>query len=289
VAILGYHRIAEAPHDPFGMAVAPDAFDAQLGFLARNCRPVSLSQAIGELARVDVPAGTVVVTLDDGYADTLDAALPVMRRHGVPATVFACTGYGGDVFWWDRLASLASASLPQRVEIDVGATRHDLTARDSGTLLHRVARLLEPANPSERDHAIGQLSGMVAGAEMTPTARALTHDELATLATDPLIEIGGHTITHPLLARLPEAEQRREIVENRAALVSITGQPVRHFAYPHGSLTALTTELVRSAGYDAACCSEASVATPDENRHALPRLWVDGKRDFSRWIRRWLS
>jgi peptidoglycan/xylan/chitin deacetylase (PgdA/CDA1 family) len=290
VVILGYHRVADAPIDPFRMAISPAAFEAQLAFLANRCRPVSLTRAIEQLGTGRVPARTVVVTLDDGYEDTLQVALPLLRRHAVPATVFVCTGSAGRAFWWDRLAAVVGygARLPARFTIDVGTTRHELATSDHEALLGRLSRMLEPAHPDEREHLLAALQAQ-APSGAAPAARALLPDELAELAGDPLVEVGGHTVNHAPLAVLAEDDQRREIAENRRVIESVTGRPVSHFAYPHGSHSMTTTRLVRDAGYEAACCSTPDVALPGSDRLTLPRLWVDSRAGFERWITRWLG
>ena len=82
-----YHRIADEPLDPLGLCVSPRNFEEQLQVLTGELRPVSVEQLAGE------PAGAVAVTLDDGYADNLHTALPLIEAAGIPATLFAATGH----------------------------------------------------------------------------------------------------------------------------------------------------------------------------------------------------
>jgi peptidoglycan/xylan/chitin deacetylase (PgdA/CDA1 family) len=293
ITILGYHRVSDALPDPFDLAVTPAELDAQLGFLAREARPVSLAQAVNELASGEIPPRTVVLTFDDGYEDTLTAALPALRRHGVPATVFVTTGNPGKPFWWDAFAAdvLGCERLPARITIKAARVRHELSTRERGRFLLRAVALLQAIDQPHREEILSYLREQCGHGEPIVPARALFPEEIARLAADELIEIGAHTVTHPPLAGLSRARQRAEIVDNQRALASAVGAPVRFFSYPHGSFTPATVGIVREAGFSAACCSVSDVATSASAALELPRLWVDGprKRRFRSWIRRWLG
>jgi peptidoglycan/xylan/chitin deacetylase (PgdA/CDA1 family) len=129
------------------------------------------------------------------------------------------------------------------------------------------------------------------GRETGSAHRALTAGEITGLASDPLIEIGGHTVHHPVLAELSRERQRDEIVNNRLLLETLTGRTIRSFSYPHGSFNDVTRDVVRESGIAVACCSVPDVAASTSDMLALPRLWVDGnrRREFSRWVDRWLG
>jgi peptidoglycan/xylan/chitin deacetylase (PgdA/CDA1 family) len=292
VAILGYHRVAEVQNDPFDLAVTPEEFDTHLAFMASRCRPVSLAQALEELDRGTAGPRSVVVTLDDGYDDTVSTALQLLQRHAIPATVFICTGNPGQPFWWDRLAAIVAgaARLPARVEVAIGSVRHELPTADRRLLLDRLAGLLRSADEPVQREVLDQLTVQVT-TPLVDLPRALDESELAILASDPLIELGGHSTTHRPLAGLSAAEQLREITANRHALEVVAGRPPRYFAYPHGSFAPPTAGILREQGYLAACSSDPDVLLPGADAFALPRLWVDGNRraDFGRWITRWIG
>src|SRR5690606_37807585 len=96
VAVLLYHRVADAPRDPQQLAVAPERFAAHLEVLAATCTPVALGEAAARLRSPrGLPPRAVAVTFDDGYRDNLHTAKPLLERHGVPATVFVASGYVG--------------------------------------------------------------------------------------------------------------------------------------------------------------------------------------------------
>jgi peptidoglycan/xylan/chitin deacetylase (PgdA/CDA1 family) len=119
----------------------------------------------------------------------------------------------------------------------------------------------------------------------------VTEEELRSLAHAPGIEIGAHTITHPLLTTRPPAEQRSEVEDGRRRLEELTGTPVTVFSYPHGDVDAGVEAVVRKAGFSLACQTEEGAVGRFTPRHRLPRLTVldwDGG-ELLRRIERWLA
>ena len=292
VLILGYHRVADESSDPFDLTVTPAALDAQLAYLARRTRPVSLRQAVSELVEGTPHPRSVVVTFDDGYHDTLATALPLLERHRMPATVFVTTGNPGEPFWWEVLARSVSTAtrLPDPVSIELNGRTMTLSTRDPVAFLQRLAAALQGLDSDSRTATLGALIQRWKPARVESAARALREDEIERLGSHPLIEIGGHSVTHSALAGLSLAQQRSEIGENRRTLERVLGAAVTSFSYPHGSYAADTQEILRAEGYQAACSSVPDAATARSDVLALPRLWVDGRRSrrFERSLERWL-
>ncbi|HKC23705.1 MAG TPA: polysaccharide deacetylase family protein, partial [Thermoanaerobaculia bacterium] len=117
--VLLYHRIVELRSEPWSLSVAPRRFDEQMKALRAIASPVALARIAGALGGGEIPQRAVAVTFDDGYADNHAAALPVLERHGVPATVFVTTGFVGQPLemWWDQLERilLVPGTLPRSV------------------------------------------------------------------------------------------------------------------------------------------------------------------------------
>ena len=104
--ILMYHRIGDFQSDPWGLAVSPRHFAEHLEVLRKHCQPRPLAQTVKAIQHQVLPWGrTLVVTFDDGYADSLHHAAPLLDRYDVPATLFLTSGYigGAREFWWDAL------------------------------------------------------------------------------------------------------------------------------------------------------------------------------------------
>ena len=121
--------------------------------------------------------------------------------------------------------------------------------------------------------------------------RALTSNELMQLIEGGLIDIGSHTITHPVLSALPVEEQRQEISMSRKQLEEILNRPVLGFAYPNGISTAETREIVRESGFHFACSSEPDLVRTNRQIFQLPRFWpkdLDGDK-FIKSLRPWMD
>ena len=105
--ILLYHRVAHVTTDPQLLSVTPEHFVEHLQLLAEQREPVSLADLVCHREERRYRQA-VAVTFDDGYADNLHAAKPLLERAGVPATVFVTSGYVGGMrpFWWDELEEL---------------------------------------------------------------------------------------------------------------------------------------------------------------------------------------
>jgi peptidoglycan/xylan/chitin deacetylase (PgdA/CDA1 family) len=270
--ILGYHRIALSGDDPLGLCVRPEYFDEQLAILRRVAQPVSLARLIQGLADGDLPKRAVAVTFDDGYADNLSEALPLLERHEIPATCFVVSGTLGHEFWWDEAARLLRNTPEDR--------------QPRAELVTRWAHLAE----GERTAQLATLRTRQGTHAHRATVRALDTQELRQLAGNTLVEIGAHTVSHPMLASMPIDAQRQEIEGSKVALEAMLDRPVHGFSFPHGSTGVATRALVRDAGFHYACASDHDLVREDGNPYHLPRFWVedwDGDR-FARWLRWWL-
>jgi peptidoglycan/xylan/chitin deacetylase (PgdA/CDA1 family) len=311
--ILAYHRVAELSSDPQLLSVTPPHFMEHLDILRRYYRPAALEQAGQRLQK------SVVVTFDDGYADNLWAAKPLLERYDVPATVFVTTGYIGrnQEFWWDELERLLlhERTLPGTLRLtiegvmrqwDLGIERTDLDNSGWNVLqendpstrhslyrsLHRGLRFMDDA---ERRKVLDQLSA-AAREKSVPRSNylPLSTSDVVRLGQNGLIEIGGHTVSHPILAALPRTAQLAEIEQSKNRLEEILGHPVTSFAYPYGGTSDYTEETVaavRQAGYLRACANFPGRITSSSDRFQLPRFLVrdwDGDR-FARQLVEWFN
>lgn len=99
VFILGYHSIADEPSDPW--ALSPDMFASQMNSLARQkCHVVSLTQAVSYLEQGKTPGKPIVITFDDGNADFVQNAVPILKQYEFPATLFVPAGEIGKASSW---------------------------------------------------------------------------------------------------------------------------------------------------------------------------------------------
>jgi peptidoglycan/xylan/chitin deacetylase (PgdA/CDA1 family) len=288
--VLGYHRIDDAAHDPYGLCTSPERFRAHLQVLREEAAPVRMDALIDGLGRGSLPRRAALVTIDDGYADAFQHAKPALEDHAIAATVFVTTGVLDSVPWWEALAaafplegSSAAVALPDRLSIDVEGRQFGWappappeSARDvRGSRIQQVHRILVDWPQPQRDRAIERLAGELGSpvpADRVP--RGLSRAELSLLAESDVVEIGAHGVHHPRLASLPEETQRFEIAESKRILEDLLGRPLHAFSYPNGSSAPRTRELVRESGYACAFGSHSGVAAPAGDPYLLPRFWA---------------
>jgi peptidoglycan/xylan/chitin deacetylase (PgdA/CDA1 family) len=322
--VLQYHRVAALAFDPYALCVTPQHFADHLGVLRRLGRPTSLEECGRALQDGKLPHRAIVVTFDDGYADSLYGAKPMLERYDVPATVFVVSGSVGSQqeFWWDELEwlLLQPGRLPGNLQLVVNGESHQWTLDgateyspeefsrnihwhygqpDHPTPRHRLFRvlygLLQHLAPHQRRSLVNELRTWAgAGSKARPTHRTLSPEEVICLAQGGLVEVGAHTVNHPMLSALPLREQRDEIRQSKTRLEEILGTPVRSFSYPHGMsahYTEATAGVVRESGFACACSSRSGTVGRGTDRFEIPRIMVqdwDGdtlERRITKWIR----
>ena len=230
IAVLGYHGVlapgAVRTGLPFAsLHVDASALDAHCALIAAHCQPLTLAQAEAIWAgTMEAPPRGVLVTFDDGHRALHDLALPVLRAHGVPAVVFACTDpiERQRSFWFDAVARVRGEAAVESAK----------------------------AMAWNEWHALATAHEAVPAADDSLAPMTATH--LAALAADPLITIGAHTATHPILSRAPRDVQREEIFRSLDAIERLVGRRPTAFAYPNGrpgvDYDMTTLNLLREAG-----------------------------------------
>ena len=329
--ILLYHRVAELSSDPQLLSVTPQHFAEHLEHICEYYHPMSLIELCRSLAAKHVPHRAVVITFDDGYADNLWNAKPLLERYDVPATIFVTTGHVGQnrEFWWDELERLLflPERLPETLTLNIDGELYEWSLREneeqrtwkyeySDTALpapssmlrwdvtmeicpsprykvyKELHHLLRPLDDKERKRVLTALSRWAGlSRDGRPAYRVLNHSELKALGDCSLIEIGSHSITHPVLSTQPLELQSREIVESKRFLEDILGYPVNSFSYPYGGtgeVSEETVRLIREAGYEMACANFSALVTGRSSPYWLPRYLVRdwGGEEFAHRLRR---
>ncbi len=299
--ILGYHRVANVTRDGYEVCVTSQHFAEQMEALNKYVHSISLRELVQNLKESSLRPRSVAVTFDDGYADNLYQAKPILEKYEIPATVFVCTGYAGKQFWWDELDGLVMLS---RTELDtlfleVGESRfmwdQPKVSSEADVDVRRkfhqaLYRFLLTLDVEEQNYAMKTIRNWSSVSSIEANARAMTHDELLQIADDGLIEIGAHTRHHPVLPRLPLERQREEIISSKQDLEALLGRRVDGFAYPNGIATDDAKRIVREAGFAFACTSLHDMIRPASNLFELTRFWqkdVDGDR-FLRGLKLWM-
>ena len=292
-AILMYHRIAEEPFDPWGLAVAPGRFREQLSWLVRNRTVLGLEE-FGELhRRRSLPPEAIAITFDDGYACIKETAAPLLSEFGVRATVFLPVDLieRRQPFWWDELEDIVlehhdlnlcvdgeAVSLGPRAPADRHWTPRSeaTTARQSAfeEILTRITR----KRPAERDRIMNELRNQQASHVRPPNGgaqskRPMSPEEIRAIA-GPIVDVGSHTRTHPWLTGLAREEQREEICGSVDRVEAVTGYRPTAFAYPYGHSDEQSRRLVADAKFAVGCLTGDRGVSRRSRCVALPRVRI---------------
>jgi peptidoglycan/xylan/chitin deacetylase (PgdA/CDA1 family) len=285
LAILTYHRVL-ADWDPLRPS-EPDArrFDGQLAALRASFNVLRMDEAAELLTEGKLPERAVCITFDDGYRDNHDVALPILLRHKLPATFYIATGFlsGGAMF--NDL--IIEAVRQGEGELDAAVVGERLSLRDLPARRHAISRILatiktiEPARRAEQAQEIARRLGMG-----SMHRQMMTSEEIRRIAACGM-EIGAHTVRHPILCSLSPEEARTEIADSRRSLETLIGKPVRGFAYPNGrpgvDYGPEHVSMVREAGYSYGVSTRWSSVWPSSSRYELPRIapWDPGATGFA--------
>ncbi|MGJ7915217.1 polysaccharide deacetylase family protein [Massilia sp. LXY-6] len=295
LCILNYHRILSAPDPILEEEPALATFRWQMQLLADGFNVLSLQEALAALASGKLPPRAVCITFDDGYRSVHDLALPVLREFRLPATVFVTTGYIGSGTMWNERIIDSVRRLPNG-PLDLGRLglpSITLANRDQRRrLLHDVTQRVKYLPPDERLALTAELEEL-AGGHATENLM-LTPDMIRALAAGG-VEIGAHTVSHPILSKLDDATARFEIEQCKHDLEAITGTTVRYFAYPNGKpgldFDQRHAAMAKAAGYEAACSTAAGAASGRDDLFQLPRSspWDATPMLYAMRLLRWLA
>lgn len=281
LTILIYHRVHREADPLYLSAADARRFDEQMSWVAAAQRVLPLHEAVAMLRQRRIPPRAACITFDDGYADNVEVALPILQRHHLPATFFIATGFlDGGRMWNDTiiesLRRAPGSDLDLR-QLDLGTWSLDSARARRATAEELISRM--KYLPAEmRQSRVDALARRI-GAEL-PHDLMMRSDQVRALHLAGM-QIGAHTSTHPILAQIDNDAARAEIRDGRAALESIIGAPVTLFAYPNGKpnvdYESVHVAMVRDLGFDAAVSTRRGAANADSDVHQLPRFTPWGK------------
>lgn len=287
--ILGYHSVGDpmvVGGDP-RMVLSPADFAAQMEFLASKRRVVSLESLLETLAAGETPErGTVVLTIDDGYRDTLTTALPILERLGLHATVYLSGGFIGDgrvmpiddLYW--SFTQRRRDELPEGI---VDASLRTLTPANEVQVFNVLGGRTLDLSPDDRDAELAAIREALDPAD-PPPSRMMTWDEVAALGASPQITLAIHPHRHTDLRAYPDMLDQ-EFCATRDAIEEATGFRPLDVSYAYNRQGPGAAARAAELGFRSALGAGASrVVTAGTSPFALMRL--DGPRDLD-LLRAW--
>jgi peptidoglycan/xylan/chitin deacetylase (PgdA/CDA1 family) len=284
LSVLAYHRVLPE-RDPL-LSDAPSAaeFEHRMRWAKANFDVLPLGEAVRALREDRLPKRALSITFDDGYADNYRVALPILLRLGLPATFFVATGFldGGCMFNDVVIEAVRRAGVADLDLADLGLGRHPLGSEE--LRVRAIERILARLKyfELERRRRVAAAIAHRAGSRV-PADLMMTSGEVAALHAAGM-EVGAHTVNHPILAEIPLGHARHEMQASRARLEQITGAPVRLFAYPNGSpgrdYHAEHAALARELGFDAAVSAAWGAARAGDDLYQIPRFTPWDRADW---------
>jgi peptidoglycan/xylan/chitin deacetylase (PgdA/CDA1 family) len=292
LVILAYHRVldigieSEYPFDPELVSASPEEFEWQMRFVRANFDVVSFKNVNDHLeGRAPLPSRALVVTFDDGFDDNYHHAFRILKDVGIPATFFVSTGYIGteQVFWFDWLAHLLMKAPVGSVQIPEFAlalpTSDDVSARRDATnqLLAKIKTLSERRRLEilEGLHALGQT---YCDSQVAVQSRPMSWEQVIDMHQGGM-EIGSHTVTHPILSTMEPESMQWELKQSKAEIEARLKAPVHVIGYPVGTSDAFNTavvEGVQNAGYAMGCSYIAGTNPVDKlDRFRMRRQHIE--------------
>lgn len=275
LSILIFHRVLPE-HDP----LRPDEptveeFDWQMRLLREHFNPLSLVEGVERLQTGDLPNNAISVTFDDGYSDNEKYAMPILKKYGVPATVFVSTGFlNGGRMWNDSIIEVLRHYKHRTLDLrEIGLscyrTESDTQRLQAIASIIQEIRHLDPVVRQDLTAEIEKYGINLPGDLMMSDnqVRSLVRNDIA---------IGAHTVSHPILARLSKENARREILNSKVYLENLVQMPVEVFAYPNGrpdtDYRPEHRDLVSQLGFKTAVSTHWGVGIPQSDRLQLPRF-----------------
>jgi peptidoglycan/xylan/chitin deacetylase (PgdA/CDA1 family) len=300
--ILYYHRVASLARDPQLLAVSPGNFADQLAVLKETATVLPLEELVDAAAGGDENDTFAAITFDDGYADNLQTAAPILKALAMPTTVFASWApiRNERMFWWDELEQILLAGhLRKTLTVDFSGrtTSFDLgewadkpghfdewTVLDTHAPTPRHAAYLDlframmPLALQEKQTVIAQLrTQLTADLPQSRDHMPMTRQALVEADRDDLMTIGCHTMNHPILSQLPAEDMRAEIVDAKRELESLLGSPRTLFSYPYGRYVDFNQQVVdcvKDSGFRFACTTAPGLVTASTDPLRLPRFGI---------------
>lgn len=289
LTVLAYHRVfdigneSDFPYDPELVSATPDDFAWQMEFVGRHFEAITFERLIAATdGGPGLPRRSLIITFDDGHLDNYVSAFPILKRLGLPATIFLSTGYIGTrgTFWFDRVANLLYRAPQGSLAIDTvrfSADLRDVPSRREAA--ERLLGILKRSRDDARLAALRQLEQLANSARIGDEvgSGAMNWEQVREMSQSG-IEFGSHSVTHPILSALGDDALEWELTESRREIEERTGKACNVLAYPVGSgaFDARITLATQRCGYKLGVSYASGInALLRLDRFAIRRLHVE--------------
>ncbi|MDY6903905.1 MAG: polysaccharide deacetylase family protein [Thermodesulfobacteriota bacterium] len=280
--VLVYHRFCDRP-DTEKLKIDSQTFENQLLTIKKHFKIVTLAEILKQKRlKKPLPDNSAVLTVDDGYLDFYTIAYPLLKKHNVKATLFPVVNFVDQKIWlWpDRILYAFENTSQTNCVIAFKRWRFDIDLTSSQGTASAFERIINVAIAIDNhqkwellDAVADQLQVDIPG---LPTAKyaPVSWDQLREMNQNG-IEIGSHTMNHPILSRIDKNEIEAEIFLSKAVLTKKLNNEIVSFCYPNsfpGDINDQVVEAVKRAGYWGAVFY---LPPGDEDMFKIPRIPAD--------------
>ncbi|MCA9500472.1 MAG: polysaccharide deacetylase family protein [Nitrospira sp.] len=265
ILVLNYHRIGTPAGNRFDdktFSANEQEFRTQLEYISGKFDLMTLEECVQSADRkFPLTKPSVMITFDDGYKDSYDLALPILREMGIPATFFVSTDYISRrrLPWWDWIAYLIKKASGTAIKMDYPTSLNfDFSETGRSGVIQELLVIYKRHPNLDTERFLTHLEercGFKGDCNAIIGDLFMSWDEVVELTKNGM-SVGSHTCSHPLLSKLTETEQRQELVSSKNEIESHLNQECSSLAYPVGSppppsgaFSELTKRIAKEVGY----------------------------------------
>lgn len=276
LSVLIFHRVLSEPDPLFPGEMHGSRFHEVCAWLKSWFNVLPLDEAVLHLKAGTLPTRAACITFDDGYADNHQVAMPILQRHGLTATFFIATGFlNGGRMWNDTVIEAIRGSKVST--LDLSSMRLGCyplkSVEERRVAIAALINQIKYLSVEERINITEQVAN-VAGMKLPDNLMMTSHEVKAMRFAG--MQVGAHTVSHPILARLTDEQARKEIRDSKIFLEQLLGERVGLFAYPNGKprddYTPQSVDLVRSLGFDVAVSTEWGASGSGDDQFQIRRF-----------------
>ena len=289
LSIFIFHRVLPQPDLLFPDEPDAKRFDELMGWINSWFNVLPLDDAIFQLREQSLPARAAAITFDDGYADNFIVALPILLKHKIPATFFIATGFlDGGRMWNDTIIESLRTCTKQVLDLNsIGLGKVSLgSGQEKSQAIGAIISKVKYRSTMERIEITDKIASFANA--VPPNDLMMTTHQVRKMRKAGM-QIGAHTVSHPILASIDLAEARNEMAESKFFLENLLGERVSLFAYPNGKpgvdFLAEHVSLAQELGFDAAVSTAKGSVRSGADLYQLPRFTPWDRTKFRFWGR----
>ena len=276
LSILIFHRVLNEVDQLMPTEVCKNEFQWQMSILNKYFNVISLSTGLMLLKKGKLPQNSVAITFDDGYKDNYTNAMPILKKFKFSATFFVATGFlNGGMMWNDKVRELIRYFPDNGIDLNkFGLDYYKWETEEQKRFV--IESLISKLKYYPHDERLDKIDAMLDLYQKEKMPSLMMTDSEVRGLFDGGMDIGGHTVSHPILATLKPKKALKEIVDNKEYLENIISEKLKIFAYPNGrptqDYTSESVEAVKKSGYNNAVTTSWGVSHKESDDYQLPRF-----------------